>query len=326
MSCVALKDYPSATFSGFVKRFRPKNTKESYAKYMGFYLRDKYFRKLVTNNAFMTLRASFNEAIFNNLKIYLPCYEEQVVIGNFLYVLNLKIKNNNKIISELEKHTRLIYDYWFLQFDFPNECGMPYKSSGGKMVWCDELMMDIPEGWKISNVTSILKRMPKTEGILTTEYQMSGCIPIIDQSMKFIAGFTNDESYLIPCTEPIIVFGDHTKIIKFINFPFARGADGTKLIQSNDKRMPSLLLYLNLLHANIHHQGYSRHFKYIKDLLLLLPDEKIADEFTNIADVNYQEIRVLIKENIELAALRDYLQPLLMNGQISFKDKQETVV
>ena len=102
MSCVALKDYPNATFSGFVKRLRPKNKNLVYPKYMGFYLRGPYFRKLVNSNTVMTLRASFNEHIFKFMNIYLPSYEVQKQIGDFLYEIELKIHNNNKINDNLQ--------------------------------------------------------------------------------------------------------------------------------------------------------------------------------------------------------------------------------
>ena len=108
MSCVALKDYPNATYSGFTKRLRPKQQGIVYPKYMGFYLRSEFFRKAVTNNAFMTLRASFNEDIFSFLEVYLPDYDEQVRIGNFLYLLEEKIQKNRKINDYLPHQSSMV--------------------------------------------------------------------------------------------------------------------------------------------------------------------------------------------------------------------------
>lgn len=101
MSCVALKDYPKATYSGFVKRLRPKTSGIVYNKFIAFYLRSKLFRKTMTNNATMTLRASFNEDIFSFLKLYLPSYDEQVKVGNLLYAMEMKIRKNNVINDNL---------------------------------------------------------------------------------------------------------------------------------------------------------------------------------------------------------------------------------
>ena len=97
MSCVAIKDYPNTTYSGFLKRLRPLQNDITYDKYMAFYLRSKLFRQTMTNNAVLTLRASLNEQIFSYLDLILPKYDEQVKIGNLLYSMNQKIELNNKI-------------------------------------------------------------------------------------------------------------------------------------------------------------------------------------------------------------------------------------
>ena len=101
MSSVSLTDYPKATYSGFVKRLRPKTTNITYDRFMAFYLRSKYFRKVIENNTIMTLRASFNEDIFSFLKLYLPDYSEQVKIGDLLYSIECKVQNNKKINDNL---------------------------------------------------------------------------------------------------------------------------------------------------------------------------------------------------------------------------------
>lgn len=86
MSCVAVKDYPNATFSGFLKRLRPTQDHITYPKFMAFYLRSPMFRKTITNNAVMTLRASLNEAIFSYLELLLPTYSEQKSGRSFIFI------------------------------------------------------------------------------------------------------------------------------------------------------------------------------------------------------------------------------------------------
>ena len=100
MSCVAIKDYSNATFSGFAKRLRPIDNKV-YPKYIAYYLRAPYFRKLINANTIMTLRASFNDQIFSYLNIYLPDYNQQVKIGDMLYNIEKKIQINNLINDNL---------------------------------------------------------------------------------------------------------------------------------------------------------------------------------------------------------------------------------
>ena len=135
MSCVAIKDYPNASYSGFLKRLRPTQTDITYSKFMAFYLRSPMFRKTMTNNAVMTLRASLNEAIFSYLDLLLPDFDGQVKAGDLLYLLNEKIELNNRINAKLEAMAKTLYDYWFVQFDFPDAKGKPYKTAGGKMVY-----------------------------------------------------------------------------------------------------------------------------------------------------------------------------------------------
>lgn len=108
MSSVALKDYPNATYSGFVKRLRPKTTGIVYDKFIAFYLRSKLFRKTMTNNATMTLRASFNEDIFSFLYLYLPQYKEQKRIGDLLYNIEKKMNTNKKINDNLAYQSLMV--------------------------------------------------------------------------------------------------------------------------------------------------------------------------------------------------------------------------
>ncbi|MDQ7002563.1 MAG: restriction endonuclease subunit S, partial [Ghiorsea sp.] len=224
MSSVALKDYTGAAYSGFLKRLRPTQTDITYHKFMAFYLRSKLFRKTMTNNAVLTLRASLNENIFSYLDLILPEYNEQVKIGDFLFLIHEKIELNNRINAELEAMAKTLYDYWFVQFDFPDENGKPYKSSGGKMVYNETLKREIPDGWGAGYIGNILEKVPATKKISSKEILAEGMYPVIDQSMDYICGFTNEKEALIKSVRPHIIFGDHTRIVKLINFDFARGA------------------------------------------------------------------------------------------------------
>lgn len=147
MSCVALKDYNNATYSGFAKRLRPLQTDITYDKFMAFYLRSKYFRKIIDNNAIMTLRASFNENIFSYINLLLPDYEHQKKIGDFLYnISEIIIKNNN-----INKNYFKFIDKSF-QFYIANK-----TQSDEKLVFSKELNFEIPESWKAVKVGDICK-------------------------------------------------------------------------------------------------------------------------------------------------------------------------
>lgn len=293
MSCVAVKDYPSATYSGFTKRLRPLTTGIAYDKYLAFYLRGYLFRKAVTNNAFMTLRASFNEDIFSFLSLYLPDYQEQVKIGDMLYNMEQKIQLNKQICAELEAMAKTIYDYWFVQFDFPDENGKPYRTSGGEMVWNEQLKREIPKGWSMTTVGKTLSKIPNTSRILTSEYQREGIIPVIDQSSEFIAGYTDNQAAVLTSESGYIVFGDHTRIVKYARFPFARGADGTQVLKSNNTCIPDELFYQMIRSIDLSNYGYARHFKFLKDTIIILPKKSVADRFSNfVKPLHEKQVRL----------------------------------
>ena len=318
MSCVALKDYPQATFSGFAKRLRPIQKNITYDKFMGFFLRSKYFRKIIDNNAIMTLRASFNEKIFSYLNVELPEYEEQVKIGNLLHFIEEKIKTNNKINIELEKLAKTLYEYWFVQFDFPDENERPYKSSGGKMIYNEILKREIPIDWEVKTIEQNIKKSFSSKKISSNNYQNYGKIPIIDQSPQFICGYTNDVDYLIKYDKkPYIVFGDHSCTLKLVNFDFARGADGTQIIICGNENINQYYLYFAIKNIKLS-SSYERHYKYLKDSKIVIPNNtNLTNKFEIITDDIYANIRKNIQENNLLVLLRDFLLPMLMNGQVS---------
>lgn len=316
MSSVAIKDYPDASFSGFLKRLRPIDKSVVYPKFMAFYLRSPLFRKTILNNTVMTLRASFNEAMFSYLEVVLPDFETQKKIGDLLYSLEIKKQINNNCNQELEAIAKTLYDYWFVQFDFPDENGKPYKSSGGKMVYNDQLKREIPEGWGVEVISNILDKVPNSNKIVREEYLDFGTIPVIDQSREFICGYTEDQNSILTPNDGHIVFGDHTRIVKYINFEYARGADGTQIIISKNENVPTVLLYQFISSIDLSNYGYARHYKFLKEKLILVPNINISRKYSENAETIFNRIRQTIFENQELTQLRDWLLPMLMNGQV----------
>ncbi|VTS48196.1 putative type-1 restriction enzyme MjaXP specificity protein [Streptococcus mitis] len=316
MSSVALKDYPEASFSGFLKRLRPVDKRIVYPKFMAFYLRSPLFRRTIINNTVMTLRASFNEVMFSYLEIMLPDFDTQKKIGDFLYSLEKKKQTNNQINQELEAMAKTLYDYWFVQFDFPDQNGNPYKSSGGKMVYNPELKREIPEGWGVESVGNLLDKVTKAEKIENNSIEFIGKMPVIDQSQKYIAGFTNNENGLIQPQKGHVIFGDHTRVVKYINFDYARGADGTQVLISKNEHISNVLLYHMIKDFDLSNYGYARHFKFLKEKIVIVPDKEVSSKFETQANVIYEKIKNNIFENQELTQLRDWLLPMLMNGQV----------
>ncbi len=241
-------------------------------------------------------------------------------VGNFIVNINNKIANNNAISEEVESMAKTIYDYWFLQFEFPDKDGKPYKSNGGKMVWNDQLKQEIPEGWKVSIVKNIVGDYPRTKTIESKEYNLGSLYPIIDQSKdSYICGYTDNKDYVLN-VDDAIVFGDHSNKSKYVNFPFARGADGTQILNSNNPRLPNYLLYQEIIALPEIEKGYSRHFKFLKAQNITIPTLDITKKYMSIVSNMLLQQREIIKENQQLQSLRDFLLPMLMNGQVIIED------
>ena len=259
----------------------------------------------------------YNSA-FENIKVPNRDYSSQQKIENVITVIDKKIQLLHQINDNLAELAKTIYDYWFVQFDFPDENGKPYKTSGGKMVYNEVLKREIPEGWEVKRLGEILKKNETTIKINAKDYLSSGSIPIIDQSSDFICGYTNEISALIKASNiPAIIFGDHTRILKFIDFDFARGADGTQILFSNNEKMPQYLFYHSLLKIDLSNYGYARHFKFLKEQKILLSDRLIAEKFTDNVKTIYEKIKINRNQIQHLQSLRDWLLPMLMNGQVS---------
>ncbi len=220
------------------------------------------------------------------------------------------------INDNLEAMAKQLYDYWFVQFDYPNEEGKPYKSSGGKMVWNEKLKREIPEGWEVVSIGDILDKVQSTPRLMTNEYMLNGQYPIIDQTVNvYYAGFTDRED-AVSRQYPAVVFGDHSCAVKYINFPFVRGADGTQVMLSKDDRISVEFLYFATKNIPLR-EGYARHYSILKESYIIAPTIYIAKLYQKLAVKQFELITSNRKEIIELSKQRDELLPLLMNGQVS---------
>lgn len=248
--------------------------------------------------------------------VWIPELDEQITIGRLLASLDDKIHLNKRINDNLEAMAKQLYEYWFVQFDFPNEEGKPYKSSGGAMVWNEKLKREIPKGWNTVVIGDILDKYPATKRYETKEYLPQGKYPIIDQGDSYIVGFTNERENLL-VRHPAVLFGDHSTKVKFLDFDFARGADGTQILYSSIPEVSQYYLYLALKSMSIPNPGYSRHFKYLKEMPIIAPSIDVAIAFSEIVTQLYKQWTNNVFGNIELTKQRDELLPLLMNGQAS---------
>lgn len=237
-----------------------------------------------------------------SIKILLPSLSVQKHIADILSAYDDLIENNQKQIKLLEEAAQRLYKEWFVDLRFPG--------------WENTKIVDgVPEGWERATVGSLLRKISRTKQILACDYQIDGTIPIIDQSRDFIAGYTNNTEARIELNEPIIVFGDHTRILKYITFPFAKGADGTQLIISSSDRMPQSLFYFSLIHVDLSNYHYARHFKYLKESVVLVPTRIIAQSFDSIVQSIMSRIQVLRDNSFKAIKVRNQLIPKLMSKE-----------
>ena len=259
---------------------------------------------------------------FRLIEIPLPSLPTQQNIASVLSSLDSKIELNNRINADLEAMAKTLYDYWFVQFDFPDKNGKPYKTSGGKMVWNEALKREIPEGWEISSVNDLLiKYSDKSIHIDSKQILKKGKYPVITQDNgDYISGFTNEEN---PINEiPLIVFGDHSCTLRYIDFPFFRGADGTQLMYFGDNLTIFIFIYLKSVINQLPGYGkYERHFKYLKEFKILVPESRKLKDFQIQLEPIFKKISKSRLENQKLAELRDWLLPMLMNGQVKVSER-----
>lgn len=289
-------------------------------KYLNVILHTPYAQKYFELNASGSgQRYTLTVDIIAGFSVPVPDIKTQHIVGDFYSAIDKKLSTNNRINTELESMAKTIYDYWFTQFDFPDKNGKPYKSSGGKMVWNEELKREIPEGWKATSIGSILGDYPKTASILRDDYGLGSKYPIIDQSKDYICGYTDDYDNVLHMNDAI-VYGDHTNYTKYVNFDFARGADGTQIINSNEPALPNYILYQQILLLPIIEKGYSRHFKFLKEQYVIVHEFEVSKKYMDMVEYSLLKAKEIITENQQLTSLRDWLLPMLMNGQVGFEE------
>lgn len=235
--------------------------------------------------------------------------------GEILDNINDIIENNTKIISELESLAKTIYDYWFLQFDYPDENGHPYRSSGGKMIWNKELKKEIPEGWEVTYVKDYLNVVTGKED--ANHSAINGKYPFFTCSNEILR--SNDYKF---DGKAILIAGNGDFNVKYFEGRF-------NAYQRTYVLIPKDELYTGIIYQNTI-QTINR-FKTaangsivkfitksdVEDIIILRPQNlDLFNPFNTILT----QIEQIKNENHELASLRDFLLPLLMNGQVKIKE------
>ena len=271
--------------------------------------------------------------------VWVPDFEVQKNIGRILTDIDNKIAINRRINDNLEAMAKQLYDYWFVQFDFPNEEGKPYKSSGGAMVWNEKLKREIPQGWSVLSVNDIAASVrgvsyakedivDSNNGVLVLRgNNIQDNHLIYDSNVAYIpSSFVSEEQRIRPL-DIIMTMSSGSKehIGKSAMFQFAsEDTFGAFLTKFTAKEHCAYLLF-NLFNS----QYFKAKIKSIAcgtginnltnqtfdEIYIVMPEDKLLLEFDKRQSQIFAEIGLIEKSNVELTKQRDELLPLLMNGQ-----------
>jgi type I restriction enzyme S subunit len=266
---------------------------------------------------------------FRKLEIPLPDLSTQQKIAAVLSALDAKIELNQRINAELSFVAKTLYDYWFVQFDFPNEKGKPYKSAGGEMVWNDELKREIPLGWEVGTLLDIADYM---NGLPCQKFRPTG-----NESLRVIKiremheGFSENSELTrleIP-QKAIIENGDvlfsWSASLEVMIWTGGKGALNQHIFKVTSEKYPKSFYYFQLI-------NYLQHFKmmaenrkttmghitqeHLKQSRIALPPVELTEKLEKIIAPIFEKVMVNRIESQTLTELRDWLLPMLMNGQI----------
>lgn len=323
-SCVALKDYPNATFNGFTKRLRPIGNVEILPEYAGYYFRSLKFRNAVTSKSSMTTRASLNNDMISLLTITVPTLEEQENIANILSCLDEKIELNNEMNKTLEEMAQCIFKRWFVDFEFPNENGEPYKSSGGEMV--DSELGMIPNGWEVVNYinTSDIQYGFAFKSKLFNDKEGKPIIRIRDISNSYTPTYTTEEYndlYIVTKNDILVgmdgefkahIWGGKDSLLNQRVLRI-RPKDNNSIAYSYFSiKEPLRYLENSKVGTTVIHLGK----KDIDNIKIVYPPNNLISKYRDIADNLINKICENKVEIMELLELRDSLLPKLMSGEI----------
>lgn len=307
-------------------------------RFIYYYLMASDLRGLITGSA----QPKLNQENLASFVMELPSISEQRASSALLGNIDDKITNNQKLIKELSQTARLIYDYWFTQFDFPDENGKSYRSSGGKMVWNEELKREIPEGWEVGTVADLISGVrtglnPRNNFKLTDSgwaYLTVKNLTVTGEIDFSSCDFIDDEAREIAHKRSDVSEGD----VLFASIsPLGRchlvqsDPDDWEInesifsIRPNNEVISSEFLYMffTSLWFVKAAEGSSagsvfkgiRHEE-LRAIRTFIPKSSIVQAFTDKVSTLLKTMNHLSDENKELVSLRDWLLPMLMNGQV----------
>lgn len=286
-----------------------KNSWHPYFIYLFFqsHLFEKQISRLISGSAQPQLPISILETVSIP---QLTLGEQKEIIFN-IKSIDQKIQINNQINQELEAMSKTLYDYWFVQFDFPDQNGNPYKSSGGKMIYHPELKREIPEGWGVEKLSHFLtiKNGKDHKHLQDGKFAVYGSGGIMRMVTDYLY---SGESILFPRKGTL-------NNVMYVNEKF--WTVDTMFYSEVNKNNSALYVFYSVKDIDFNKLNTgtgvpSMTSSILYDLNIIVPEENILEKFNTIVKQNYETIKLNSIQNQELTQLRDWLLPMLMNGQV----------
>ncbi len=304
----AILSYPMC-FPDSIVGFNANSEKSSELFVYYFF---EYIKKEIQKSASGSTQDNINIDYLSKMRIKVPEKKYQDKIVELLSSIDKKILLNNQINQELEAKAKTLYDYWFVQFDFPDQNSKPYKSSGGKMVYNQELKREIPQGWGVSKVGELQIATGKRDANFGTEngqynFWTTANSPIKADEFSFEG-------------KAILIAGNGNFYVNFTEGKF-EAYQRTYVIQSEDENM-LIFMYMACLQSveKLRKGSNGSIIKYITigdvNNIASPYNKKVVDEFVRIYSPLISLISKNKRQNQELTQLRDWLLPMLMNGQV----------
>lgn len=317
MSSVALKDYPFATYNGFTKRLRPKETSIIYPEFIGYYLRSTKFRALFYGLASsMSTRASLANGDLLGMKVFLPAFATQEKIAKILKSLDDKIEVNRKINENLEQQAQALFKSWFVDFE-------PFKN--GEFVE-SELGM-IPKGWRVGKLFDVAEIFDKIRKPLSgrDRENMDKIYPYYGATscMDYVDNYLFDGVYTLIGEDGSVVKEDGLPYMQYVWGKFWVNNHAHILQGKNGFSTEMIHVFLSM--TNIQHlvtgavQAKLSQVN-MQKITLPIPPKEVVDKVRQLIDIIYENKRVLEDESRRLAELRDTLLPKLMSGELKVCD------
>jgi type I restriction enzyme S subunit len=305
-------------FAGFLIKYSLDKTKIN-PKYLKFFTITNEYKTWVKNLSVGSTRGNINAQTFGDCPISVPERKQQDLLVSSLSLIIDKIELNNRINAELEAMAKTLYDYWFVQFDFPDKNGKPYKSNGGKMVWNEELKREIPEGWEVNEIEAFAQFV-NGKGIKKEDVNDSGNYAVYGSNG--ITGFTNK----ILFKEPVIAIGRVGANYGEVHYSIAPCWISDNAVTAQ----PYKTFYLWWLIDTLKRINYLKIAGgsaqplitqgQLKKLKFAVPKDTLFKDFDEIVNPIYMQLNLNIKQNQKLTELRDWLLPMLMNGQVKVSE------